>query len=134
MSTATATRERLTSAAITLRHPLDYYFGLFLFAKKTEGLKPRTLSDHESHYRYLQRWLAEKYTTLKLAELTADHVRQYVGHMLTEQTLNNEHPTLQSHNTAKGLSPATINIRTQSASDAASRPSYSFPVATGFSL
>lgn len=39
MPTATATRERLTSAAITLHHPLDYYFALFLRAKKTEGLK-----------------------------------------------------------------------------------------------
>lgn len=113
MATATATRERLTSAAITLHHPLDYYFALFLRAKKNEGLKTRTLSDHESHYRYLQRWLTEKYPTLKLEELSADHVRQYVGHMLTEQTLYNGHPTLQSHNTAKGLSPATVNIRTR---------------------
>lgn len=55
MSMATATRERLTSAAITLHHPLDYYFALFLRAKKNEGLKSRTLSDHESHYRYFQR-------------------------------------------------------------------------------
>lgn len=84
---------------ITLHHPLDYYFALFLRAKKTEGFKPRTLSDHESHYRYLQRWLAKKYPTLKLEELTADHIRQYVGYMLTEQTLYDEHPTLQAHNT-----------------------------------
>jgi len=113
MSTATATRERLTSAAITLHHPLDYYFALFLRAKETAGLKPRTLNDHESHYRYLHRWLIEQYPTLKLEELTADHLRQYIRHMLTEQTLYNGHPTLQSHNTAKGLSPATMNIRTR---------------------
>lgn len=109
----TATRERLTSAAITLHHPLDYYFDKFLFAKKTEDLKPRTLNDHKSHYRYLQRWLTEHYPTLKLEELTADHVRQYIQHMLTEQTLYTGHPTLQSHNTAKGLSPSTVNIRTR---------------------
>ncbi len=109
----TATRARLTSAAITLHHPLDYYFALFLRAKKTEGLKPRTLKDHESHYRYLQRWLVEQYPTLKLEELTADHVRQYVQHMLSEQALYTGHPTLQSHNTTKGLSPATVNIRTR---------------------
>ena len=42
MSTATATSERLTFAAITFHHPLDYYFALFLRAKKNEGLKPRT--------------------------------------------------------------------------------------------
>jgi len=113
MPMVTATRERLTSAAITLHHPLDYYFALFLRAKESEGLKPRTLYDHKSHYRYLQRWLTEKYPTLKLDELTADHVRQYVGHMLTEQSLYSGHPTLQSHNTAKGLSPATVNIRTR---------------------
>ncbi|GIP35668.1 hypothetical protein J2TS4_48780 [Paenibacillus sp. J2TS4] len=71
------------------------------------------LNDHESHYRYLQRWLVEQYPTLKLEELTADHVRQYVGHMLTEQTLYNGHPTLQSHNIVKGLSPATVNVRTR---------------------
>ncbi|MBO9604989.1 MAG: hypothetical protein J7639_03520 [Paenibacillaceae bacterium] len=51
MTTATATRKRLTSAAITLHHPLDYYFALFLRAKKNEGLKPRTLNEHKSHYR-----------------------------------------------------------------------------------
>ncbi|WP_068615362.1 tyrosine-type recombinase/integrase [Paenibacillus tuaregi] len=111
MLTATTTSERLTYAPITLQHPLDYYFTLFLRAKKTEGLKPRTITDHESHYRYLQRWLVDQYPTLKLEELTADHVRQYVGHMLTEQALYSGHPTLQSHNTAKGLSPATVNIR-----------------------
>jgi len=87
MPTATATRERLTSAAITLHHPLDYYFALFLRAKETEGLKLRTLNDHKNHYRYLQRWLVEQYPTLKLEELTADHVRQYVQHMLNEQAL-----------------------------------------------
>jgi len=80
MPTATATRERLTSAAITLHHPLDYYFALFLRSKETEGLKLRTLNDHKNHYRYLQRWLVEQYPTLKLGELTADHVRQYVTH------------------------------------------------------
>lgn len=113
MTQHSAVRKRLTSAAITLHHPLDYYFALFLRAKKTEGLKPRTLSDHEGHYRYLQRWLTEKYPTLRLGGLTADHVRQYIQHMLTEQTLYTGHPTLQSHNTVKGLSPATVNIRTR---------------------
>ncbi|RKP47849.1 integrase [Cohnella endophytica] len=113
MSKVIARRERLTSAAVTLHHPLDYYFGTFLRAKEAEGLKPRTLNDHKSHYRYLQHWLAEQYPTLKLEELTTDHIRQYVGHMLTEQTLYNGHPTLQSHSTAKGLSPATVNIRTR---------------------
>lgn len=36
MSTVTETRERLTSAAITLYHPFDYYFALFLRAKEIE--------------------------------------------------------------------------------------------------
>jgi integrase/recombinase XerD len=113
MTLSTATRERLTSAAVTLHHPLDHYFNVFLRAKETEGLKPRTLNDHKSHYRYLQRWLAERYPTLKLDELTADHVRQYVQHMLTERILYTGHPTLQDHNTTTGLSPATVNIRTR---------------------
>lgn len=113
MTTSIATRERLTSAAITLHHPLDHYFNVFFRAKETEGLKPRTLNDHKSHYRYLQRWLMENYPTLNLEEIAADHVRQYIQHMLTEQTLYEGHPTLQDHNTAKGLSPATVNIRTR---------------------
>jgi integrase/recombinase XerD len=113
MRTTNAIQERLTSTAITLHHPLDYYFILFFRAKKTEGLKPRTLNDHESHYRYLQRWLTEKHPMLKLKELTADHVCQNVQHMLTEQTLYTGHPTLQNHNTIKCLSPATVNIRTR---------------------
>ncbi|MCM3130073.1 tyrosine-type recombinase/integrase [Paenibacillus provencensis] len=113
MPTATATRERLTFTAINLHHPLDYYFGLFLRAKETEGLKPRTLNDHKNHYRYLQRWLTEHYPTLKLGELTSDHVRQYVQHMLNEHMLYDGHPTLQDHNTAKGLTSATVNIRTR---------------------
>jgi integrase/recombinase XerD len=110
--TNSATRERLTSAAVTLHHPLDHYFKLFLRAKETSGLKPRTLNDHKNHYRYLQRWLTEQYPTLKLDELTADHIRQYVQQMLTEQTLYDGHPTLQENNTAKGLSPAIIKIDT----------------------
>ncbi|QJD85984.1 tyrosine-type recombinase/integrase [Cohnella herbarum] len=109
----TATRERLASSKITLHHPIDYYFDIFFRAKKIEGLKPRTLNDHKSHYRYLQRWLTKHHPTLKLEELTADHFRQYVGHMLTEQALYDGHPTLQDHNTAQGLSPATVNIRTR---------------------
>ncbi|MBJ6362577.1 hypothetical protein ACFOQM_15040 [Paenibacillus sp. GCM10012307] len=40
-------------------------------------MKPRTLNDHESHYRYLQRWLIEKYSTLKLEELTELSLRKY---------------------------------------------------------
>jgi hypothetical protein len=104
MPMTTATRERLTTAAVTLHHPLDYYFGIFLRAKETEGLKHRTLRDHKNHYRYLQRWLVEHHPTLKLEQLTADHFRQYVGYMLNEQTLYDGHPTLQSHHTAKGLS------------------------------
>lgn len=42
-----------------------------------------TKNDYKSHYRYLQRWLAEQYPTLKSEKQTTDHVRQYVGHMLT---------------------------------------------------
>jgi integrase/recombinase XerD len=113
MPMTTATRERLASVTVTLHHPLDYYFNVFLRAKETEGLKPRTLNDHKNHYRYLQRWLTGQYPTLKLDELTADHIRQYIHHMLTEQYLYTGHPTLQSHNTATGLSPATVNIRTR---------------------
>lgn len=113
MTQSTATRERLSSTAMTLHHPLDYYFNVFLRAKQVEGLKPRTLNDHKNHYRYLQRWLTEDHPTLKLEELTADHVRQYINFMLTEQGLYNGHPTLQGFNTATGLSPATVNIRTR---------------------
>lgn len=50
-------------------------------------MKPRTLTDHESRYRYPQRWLTEHHPTLKLEELTADHIRQYIHHMLTKQAL-----------------------------------------------
>lgn len=32
MTQSTATRERLTSTAVTLHHPLDYYFNVFLRA------------------------------------------------------------------------------------------------------
>lgn len=113
MMHTTATRDRLTSISITIHHPLDYHFNMFLRTKETEGLKPRTLADHKNHYRYLQRWLFEHYPTLNLEEMTANHIRQYVQHMLTEQTLYNGHPTLQEYNTDKGLSPATVNILTR---------------------
>lgn len=109
----TSIHVRLPSVAVNLHHPLDDYFKKFLRAKKTGGLKLRTRNDHKNHYRYLQRWLVEQYPTLKLDELIANHIRQYVGHMLTEQPLYNGHPTLESHNTAKCLSPATVNIRTR---------------------
>jgi hypothetical protein len=34
MAQATATREQLTSAAVTLHYPLNYYFNLFVQAKE----------------------------------------------------------------------------------------------------
>lgn len=97
----------------TLHHPLDYYFSIFIRAKQVEGLKPRTLKDHEAHYRYFKLWLVKHYPTLKLEELTADHVRQYLHYMLNERTQYENHPTLEKYSHKQGLSPATVNIRTR---------------------
>ncbi|WP_017756781.1 tyrosine-type recombinase/integrase [Calidifontibacillus oryziterrae] len=106
-------RMRTTNVTNTLHHPLDYYFSIFIRAKQVEGLKSRTLKDHESHYKYFKLWLVERYPTLKLEELTADHVRQYLHYMLNERTQYKNHPTLEKHSHKQGLSPATVNIRTR---------------------
>lgn len=39
MPTTTAIRERLTSTAVSLHHPLDHYFGVFHRAKEAEDLE-----------------------------------------------------------------------------------------------
>ncbi|CAH1198732.1 hypothetical protein PAECIP111893_01084 [Paenibacillus plantiphilus] len=37
MIQSTATRERLTSALVTLHHPFDYYFNVFLEQRKPKA-------------------------------------------------------------------------------------------------
>src|SRR5690606_31393636 len=93
---------------------IDQYFNIFILAKQTEGLQPRTLHDHESHYRYFQLWLVSYYPQLELQDVKADHLRQYVHYMLTEQQQYSNHPSLKEHIKKRGLSPATVNIRTRS--------------------
>jgi len=95
-------------------HPIDHYFEIFILAKKTEGLQPRTLHDHKNHYRYFQLWLVSYYPDLELKDVKADHLRQYVHYMMNEQQQFANHPSLHTHIKKQGLSPATVNIRTRS--------------------
>jgi integrase/recombinase XerD len=96
-----------------LQHPLDYYFDIFLRAKKAEGLRERTINDHHRHYKYFRDWLFVNFPILSIEELTADHIRQYIHYMLSERQQFQGHPSRGKNSKTIGLSPATVNIRTR---------------------
>lgn len=66
----------------------------FMMDKTLEGLAPRTLSDHETHFKYNS--LEEEYrSTINRMALTGDILKGYVYHMVQE----------------KQYKPCTINVR-----------------------
>lgn len=90
-------------------YELDYAFELFYNVKQAEGMRPRTLSDYKTHWRYFREWLDEQYPEIKLREITTAIIREYViymssGRMKYEGIDNRVQP-------GKTLSPTTVSIR-----------------------
>jgi integrase/recombinase XerD len=106
-------RERKLAPKV-IHHPLDHYFEIFFRAKKAEGLRERTLKDHQQHYGMFKNWLLFNHPSLTLESMTSDHIRQYIQYMLYERQQYTGHPILEKKkNQPIGLSPSTINIRTR---------------------
>lgn len=58
----------------------------FIRDKTLEGLAQRTLSDHETHFKYLTNYLEEEYrSTINRMALTGDILKGYVYHMVQEK-------------------------------------------------
>ena len=85
----------------------------FILAKELEGLRDRTISDHELHFRYFEDFLKEKYPSLKfLDEITSTIIRGYIAYMKFTKRKWDNHQFIETRN--EGLSDVTINIRLRS--------------------
>lgn len=93
---------------------LKQWFQIFYRAKEVEGLRPRTLSDHERLFDYFLRFLTRHHLENEEQQfvLNSDLLRSYV---LNDHQFYEDHPWLEDVNVnKKGLSPVTINIRLRS--------------------
>ncbi|WP_248926749.1 tyrosine-type recombinase/integrase [Paenibacillus hamazuiensis] len=109
----TRARGRKTAHVNDYIHPLDYYFQLFIRAKETEGLRPKSILGYRNSYKYFQKWLLQQYPKLSVSEFAADHIRQYILYMQHERPRFTEHPRLRlKYQTDIGLAAKTISVRT----------------------
>ncbi|MCM2535134.1 tyrosine-type recombinase/integrase [Neobacillus pocheonensis] len=89
-------------------------FETFMRAKELEGLRPRTLKEHRSTFKYFLLFLEQKYPSIECAiEITTEVIRDYVYYMSKEKRLWDDHTkaSRQCKTDKKGLSPFTVNIR-----------------------
>lgn len=90
-------------------YELDYAFELFYNVKQAEGMRPRTLSDYKTHWRYFREWIDEHYADIKLREVTTAIVREYVIYMASERV---KYEGIDNRiQPGKRLSPTTVSIR-----------------------
>jgi hypothetical protein len=61
-------------------------------AKELEGLRPRTLQEHRTTFKYFLAFLQQKYPDIYSAsEITTDVIREYVYYMSKEKRLWDNH-------------------------------------------
>lgn len=71
-------RDKVTPTSATL----DIAFDLFYSAKRAEGVRPRTLADYKSYWRYFRKWLAESYPEIdEVKQITTTVLRDYIEYM-----------------------------------------------------
>lgn len=90
---------------------LDQALTLFVRAKETEGVRPRTVREYINHIGYLTDYLTEVrgYQKAFVGDLSADIVREYIRYMLTEKRRYEDSRGRQDKTV--GLSVNTVNIR-----------------------
>jgi integrase/recombinase XerD len=95
---------------------LDELFEMFMNAKEIEGLRERTLADHEKHFRYFKDFLKKAHPEItRGSEVRANTIREYIHYMMHEKGIWDNHQWLaEKYGEKKGLSPVTINIRLRS--------------------
>lgn len=79
-------------------------YDYFLSAKKSEGLREKTIISHEEHFRFFLKWVTEYYPEIKkISEVTTHLIREYMVYM------KEEHVNFKTGRA--GLSTQTINAR-----------------------
>ncbi|MEC0253642.1 tyrosine-type recombinase/integrase [Paenibacillus lautus] len=89
---------------------LDIGFDLFYSAKRTEGVRKRTLADYKSYWRYFREWLTRAHPEIELiGQITVVTLREYTEYM------SHEHKRYEGvecrKKDGKNLSPATVASR-----------------------
>lgn len=91
---------------------LDLAFELFYSAKRTEGLRDRTLSDYKSYWRYFRKWLSEFHAEIvEVNQLSPALIREYINHLTYDHVRYGD--DLYRKKDDKKLSPVTVKSRLQ---------------------
>lgn len=89
---------------------LDLAFDVFYSAKRAEKVRPRTLADYKSYWRYFREWLAEAHPEIKeVASLASAIIREYVEYMSFDHTRYGNDKYRKKDD--RKLSPATVRSR-----------------------
>lgn len=108
------------------RTKLSKAYDQFKVAKELEGCRPRTLKDHDEHFKYLMNFCNVKNIKITyLDEVTIPLCRSYIDYMKNEKGKWDNHKFIESNQ--KGLSETTINIRLRSL-----KTQFNFYVADGY--
>ncbi|MDR6883557.1 tyrosine-type recombinase/integrase [Bacillus sp. 3255] len=87
---------------------LEEAFDLFYSAKKSEGMRERTLGSYVSHWRYFREWFDSAYPHVnEISGITPAMIREYVIHMSTKT----KYAGVTNREKEAGLSPYTIAFR-----------------------
>lgn len=93
---------------ITLQQALD----IVLSAKRSEGLRERTLKDYEKDWGYFVKWLNQEYPDIEtIDEITTDTVRNYINYLKYDAQRYSGHKNINYKKQKIGLSDTTVNIR-----------------------
>lgn len=91
---------------------LDEAFDRFYLSKQAENLRPRTLDDHKTHFKFLKTYLeTHQPQVVTINDLGSEVIYAYTTHMLNDHEQFPSHPGRQEKNKPKGLAPGTVNIR-----------------------
>jgi integrase/recombinase XerD len=88
---------------------LDDLHRIFVDYKTSQGLRPRTISEHKIHYGYFKGWIEGQYPSITAQEIHQQHIQEYVSFMSSGLVKFDGHPYRPQEDV--GLSPMTINIR-----------------------
>lgn len=93
------------------RLTLQQALTLFVRAKETEGVRPRTVREYINHIGYLTDYLTEEVGVQEayLDDLTGDLIREYINFMLTQKRRYDS--SIGRQDKTVGLSANTVNIR-----------------------
>lgn len=92
-------------------YTLQQALTLFVRAKESQGMRPRTINEYIRHIGYLTDYLTEIRGVLEpfVDDLSGDVIREYVRYLLTEKRRYKE--SSGRRDKTVGLAPDTVNIR-----------------------